>query len=107
MWFIFLQLRGLGISETANRYGLASMEEAEDYLQHALLGTRLVEICEALLEIGSHDAYAVFGSPDELKLRSCMTIFARVPEAPPAFKGVLKHFFNREEDPNTLRLLRM
>ncbi|WP_242478790.1 DUF1810 domain-containing protein [Hymenobacter lapidiphilus] len=79
MWFIFPQLQGLGFSETARFYGLHDAAEAAAYLVHPVLGKRLVEICEALLKLDSSDATRIFGSPDDMKLRSSMTLFGAVP----------------------------
>jgi uncharacterized protein (DUF1810 family) len=105
MWFVFPQIDGLGYSEISKRYGIKSMAEAEAYLQHPLLGVRLLQISEALLQLGSSDAYQIFGSPDDLKLKSSMTLFSSLPNAPVIFRKVLDKFFAGAKDPKTLRLL--
>lgn len=78
MWYIFPQLRGLGRSATAHQYGIANLEEARAYLAHPILGPRLLESCAAALCVEGKTAHEIFGSPDDLKLRSCMTLFATV-----------------------------
>jgi|SRR5690606_22771244 uncharacterized protein (DUF1810 family) len=105
MWYIFPQLAGLGFSETSRYYALADLAEAKAFLEHELLGPRLVRICEALLALPARDATAIFGTPDDMKLRSCMTLFARVPGAPPVFEAVLESFFGGRADERTIRLL--
>jgi uncharacterized protein (DUF1810 family) len=105
MWFIFPQLKGLGRSGTAQYYGLEGRAEAQAFLQHPQLGPRLVQISTLLLKIGATNANAVFGSPDDLKLHSCMTLFAALKEGDIVFELVLKKFFNGERDSKTLQLL--
>ena len=105
MWFIFPQIQGLGFSETSRYYAIRDAAEAQAYLRHPVLGGRLVEICEALRGLPSHDATAVLGSPDDLKLRSCLTLFAALPGASPVFQAVLGKFFNGAADEKTRRLL--
>lgn len=105
MWFIFPQMRGLGYSPMAQHYGIQNKEEAAAYLQHPVLGKRLQEISSVLLSLPSSDAHQIFGSPDDLKLRSCMTLFVSVPEAPAVFENVLAKFFGGKKDEATLRLL--
>ena len=105
MWFVFPQLRGLGRSETARFYGLASEQEAAAYLADPVLGPRLIEACEAALHSGTADARDLMGPPDDLKLRSCATLFAALPGAPPVFARVLERFFGGEPDEATLSLL--
>lgn len=102
MWFIFPQLKGLGHSSTADYYGIIDLDEARQYLEHPVLGKRLVEISKALLELVGTDANAVFGYPDDLKLQSCMTLFSRLNGADPAFKNVLEKYYNRQPDQKTL-----
>ena len=75
IWYIFPQMQGLGMSSMANYYGIRDLEEAKDYMEHPVLGPRLVEISEALLALDSSDPGAVMGFPDDLKLCSCMTLF--------------------------------
>lgn len=111
MWFVFPQLRGLGRSEMAHRYGLAGFAEAQAYLAHDVLGARLTEITTALLALDTRDAHAVFGSPDDLKLRSCMTLFEACGKtwdgagAPEVFTKVLDAFYAGERDGRTLAML--
>lgn len=76
MWFVFPQLRGLGVSPKAEYYGLASLGEARAYLAHATLGPRLIECTQAVLDVSGRSLHDIFGSPDDLKFRSCMTLFA-------------------------------
>lgn len=105
MWYIFPQVSGLGFSSMSGYYGIKGLKEAEAYLQHPVLGARLLEITKVLLNISSADATAIFGSPDDLKLRSCMTLFRQVPGSSAVFQQVLDKFFSGEPDQNTLRIL--
>lgn len=105
MWFIFPQIAGLGFSETSKYYALKSLSEAEAYLNHRVLGKRLIEISSALLKLDTNDAHAVFGSPDDLKLQSSMTLFTSVQKSDSVFQQVLKKFFDGEMDKKTLALL--
>lgn len=106
MWYIFPQLRGLGYSDTSHFYGIQGRDEAEAYLAHPILGPRLLEICQALLTLESRDATRILGSPDDLKLRSSMTLFAALHNADPVFQQVLDKFFDGAQDSNSLQLLR-
>lgn len=106
MWFIFPQLRGLGRSDMARFYGLASRDEALAYWQHPVLGPRLLECTRLVLAAPPcRSAHEIFGSPDDLKLRSCMTLFAQVAPDEPAFGQVLERFCGGERDAATLSLL--
>lgn len=105
IWYIFPQLEGLGHSMTAEYYGISGMEEAKEYLAHPVLRQRLVEISRALLELPTNDAYAVMGSPDNLKLRSSMTLFALADPSCTVFKQVLDKFFAGRMDEKTKELL--
>ena len=105
MWFIYPQLDGLGFSSTARHYAIKSLAEAEAYLQHPLLGPRLIECCEAALSVEGRTAHDIFGTPDDMKLRSCATLFALVSPAGSVFERVLDRFFDGEPDAATLRLL--
>ena len=110
MWFIFPQLRGLGVSATARHYGLAGLEEARAYLAHPLLGARLRECTRTLLALEGRTANEVFGSPDDLKLRSCLTLFLEAAGPAPAaadrvFGAALAKYYRGEPDPRTLGLL--
>ena len=105
MWYIFPQILGLGFSEMSKRYAIKDLDEAEAYINHPILGQRLIEICSELLKLQSNDAHEIFGSPDDMKLRSSMTLFAALPDAYPVFKSVIDKFFNGAMDGATLRLL--
>jgi uncharacterized protein (DUF1810 family) len=105
MWYIFPQIGGLGYSEMAKRYAIKDLSEAAAYLKHPILGSRLIEISNALLAIGSSNATEVMGSPDDLKLRSCMTLFSQVSNASSVFKEVLKKYFDGKNDEATLKLM--
>jgi uncharacterized protein (DUF1810 family) len=105
MWYIFPQVQGLGFSSTAQFYGIKDLEEAAAYLAHPLLGPRLVNICKALLEQQKTNALEIFGSPDDLKLGSSMTLFAEVEGADPVFEQVLQKFYNGRKDGKTLDIL--
>ena len=104
MWYVFPQIAGLGMSSTAQFYAIEDLDEARRYWAHPVLGARLREISEALLTLDTDDAGAVFGWPDELKLRSCMTLFAHATDCP-MFTQVLDKFYSGREDEKTLRLL--
>lgn len=105
MWFIFPQIAGLGFSETSRYYAIKDVQEAAGFLNHPVLGSRLINISRELLKLKTDDAHRVFGSPDDLKLKSCMTLFSMLPEADPVFKTVLEKFFNGEKDTKTLHLI--
>lgn len=106
MWYIFPQIAGLGFSETSKFYSLQDQQEATAYLQHPVLGKRLIEISTALLELEDDHAIRIFGSPDDLKLKSSMTLFAALPNTNPVFGKVLAKFFNGMADLDTVRLLK-
>ena len=105
MWFVFPQLAGLGRSETARFYAIASADEARAYLDHPLLGARLRESVAAILVHRSDRAEAIFSPIDAIKLRSSMTLFEAVAADPALFAAVLDAFFGGERDPATLSLL--
>lgn len=105
MWYIFPQLNGLGQSGMAKKYVILGMDHAQAYLSHPVLGKRLVEISRAALASPAASALALMGSPDDLKLRSCMTLFAQLPGADPVFSKVLERYFDAVPDPRTLQLL--
>jgi uncharacterized protein (DUF1810 family) len=105
MWFIFPQLKELGKSAMAKRYGIESADEAKAYLGHPLLGSRLVECTKLLLAQRNANAFEIFGSPDELKLRSCMTLFAVAAPEQLVFKQALDVFFRGKADEVTVKLL--
>lgn len=105
MWFIFPQIQGLGRSATAQRYAISGSEEAIAYLQHPLLGPRLRACTEAMLEYGTRSARQILGSPDDLKFRSSMTLFAQVASDPALFEQALQVFFDGQPDPASLERL--
>lgn len=105
MWYIFPQIQGLGFSETSRYYGIKDAAEAAAYLAHPVLGSRLLEICQALLKLESSNATSIFGSPDDVKLKSSMTLFAALPGANPVFQQVLDKFFNGAKDAKTLQII--
>ena len=105
MWFIFPQLQGLGRSETAKFYAINNIDEAAAYLAHPVLGKHLIQISEALMNIEGRTANDIFGSPDHMKLRSSMTLFANVPDTDPIFEKIIGKYFNGLQDELTLHLL--
>jgi uncharacterized protein (DUF1810 family) len=105
MWFVYPQFDGLGFSSTAKEYAIKSLAEARAYLAHPILGPRLVECAEAALGVEGKSAHDVFGSPDDLKLRSCATLFAHVSPAGSAFHRLLDKYYGGTPDEKTLQLL--
>ncbi len=105
MWYVFPQLAGLGRSETSRQYAIADLDEAKTYLEHPVLGPRLVECAAAVLEVDGRSAYEIFGSPDDLKLHSSATLFAQVSPPDSVFSRLLAKYFGGQEDQQTLRLL--
>lgn len=105
MWFIFPQLRGLGRSAMAERYGLASAAEAAAYWRHPLLGPRLKACTELMLGNKGRSAHGILGSPDDMKFHSCMTLFAQDATDEPVFGQALLRFFGGRPDERTLALL--
>jgi uncharacterized protein (DUF1810 family) len=105
MWFVFPQLAGLGHSPTARYYAIGSRAEAEAYLRHAVLGGRLRECTAAVLAVEGRTLAEIFGFPDDLKFRSCMTLFAAVDEEPSPFTRALERYCGGQPDPRTLSLL--
>ena len=105
MWYVFPQLVGLGSSEMARRYGIQSLSEAEAYIKHPVLGLRLQEIVAAVLVIEGRSAHDIFGSPDDLKLRSSCTLFSIASPSSSDFERVIEKYFGGVRDPATLRLL--
>lgn len=106
MWFVFPQLRGLGSSPTAEHYGIASLAEARAYLDHDLLGPRLHECVELVNQVQGRSVEQIFGWPDDLKLRSSMTLFARATGDNQDFTALLDKYFDGEQDPLTVARLR-
>lgn len=107
MWFVFPQLKGLGKSSTAGYYGITGMGEAAAYLAHPVLGKHLLQIASALLELEGGTALDIFGSPDDRKLHSSMTLFSLVEGADPVFQKVLDKYFEGEPDRLTIGLLHL
>jgi len=105
MWFVFPQLRALGRSGTAKFYGLADRAEALAYWRHPLLGPRLLECTSLVLAVTGRSAHTIFGSPDDLKLRSCMTLFEAVAPEEPVFPATLDRYYDGERDAITVSLL--
>lgn len=106
MWFVFPQLRGLGHSATAHFYGLDGPAEARAYLRHPLLGARLKQCTETVLQVRGRTAHQIFGSPDDLKFISCMTLFDAVGAPEDVFARALARYADDRRDPRTLDLLR-
>ncbi len=105
MWYVFPQFDGLGYSSASRRYSIKSAAEAEAYLRHPTVGPRLLECCEAALGVEGRSALEIFGSPDEMKLRSCATLFACVSPAGSVFDRLLDKYFQGRRDDRTLRLM--
>jgi uncharacterized protein (DUF1810 family) len=105
MWFIFPQLKGLGHSAMANHYGISSRKEAEAYLAHPILGTRLRHCTALVLPLEGRDIEQIFGSPDDLKFRSSMTLFAHVDSESLIFNNALKKYFAGKPDQLTIERL--
>lgn len=105
MWYIFPQLKGLGMSHYSQFYGIENLEEAIEYLHHPSLGSRLVDISKELLKLNTNNAVEIFGEIDAMKLQSSMTLFSLVEGAPDVFSKVLNKFFSGKLDKKTLKLL--
>ena len=105
MWYVFPQIQGLGYSSTAQYYAIRDLGEAKAYLQHPILRERLLEISNALLALDTHSASEVFGWPDDMKLRSSMTLFAEAEPDCEVFQRVLDQYFHGKKDDNTLAIL--
>ena len=105
MWFVFPQVSGLGHSVMADKYAIRSLEEAKAYLDHPLLGARLRECTELVLNVTGRTARQIFGSPDDLKFRSSMTLFAHAAPNKPLFRDALARYFDGQEDRLTVELL--
>lgn len=106
MWFLFPQIQGLGQSETAKHYAIRSREEAESYLAHEVLGSRLEESASAVLRSGATSATELLGTPDDLKLKSSMTLFERVaPDPHSVFSEVLRKYYEGQPCPQTVNFL--
>tara|TARA_R110002020_G_scaffold61951_13_gene166319 strand:- start:1157 stop:1588 length:432 start_codon:yes stop_codon:yes gene_type:complete len=105
MWFVFPQVEGLGSSSMAERYAIGSRAEAEAYLRHPVLGPRLVECTQLMLQHEGTSANAILGSPDDMKFRSCMTLFAAVSEKGSPFERALAVFYGGQRDEKTVARL--
>jgi uncharacterized protein (DUF1810 family) len=107
MWFIFPQIKGLGYSSTSIYYSIEDINEAREFLNHPILGSKLRQVSSELLKLEENNAYNILGSPDDIKLKSCMTLFLAVNEEKECvFRQVLDKFFNGELDNKTLHLLK-
>lgn len=105
MWFIFPQIQGLGYSPMARKFAIASLAEAEAYLDHPVLGARLRECCRLVNVVEGRSIREIFGYPDDLKFRSSITLFARAAPGNQVFQDALEKYFNGEPDPLTLARL--
>lgn len=105
MWFIFPQIQGLGRSDTARFYAISGRPEAEAYLAHPVLGPRLEECTRAMLDHSNLTAHDILGSPDDLKFRSSMTLFAAVTDQNALFQTALRQFYNGAQDRETLSVI--
>jgi uncharacterized protein (DUF1810 family) len=105
MWFVFPQLRELGRSQIAQHYGIGSVEEARDYLAHPLLGSRLRQVTQLVLDVSGKTAHQIFSSPDDLKFRSCMTLFGAAGAQETLFQAALDRYFKGAPDQVTLDLI--
>lgn len=105
IWYVFPQLDGLAFSSTSRYYAIKGLDEARAYLDHPVLGPRLLECAEAVLRVEGRTATEVLGYPDDLKLRSCATLFALVSEAGSVFERVLNRYYQGQPDERTLQLL--
>ena len=105
MWYIFPQFDGLGMSPTSRQYSVKSLAEAKAFLSHPVLGPRLLECAEAALAVDGRTAEEIFGYPDDMKLRSCATLFAAVSPADSVFHRIIDKYFHGEADAKTLRLI--
>jgi len=105
MWFVFPQIKGLGSSEMSKRFAISSIAEAKAYLNHPVLGARLRECTELVMQVSDRPVEAILGSIDSLKFRSSMTLFAQITKAGDVFAGALERFFGGQPDELTLRQL--
>ena len=107
MWFVFPQLRGLGRSPMAQHYGITSLPEAKAYLEHPVLGSRFKECTEAVLSVSGRSLHEIFGSPDDIKFCSSMTLFDLAGDHEPIFRSALDRYCGGTQDPATLKLLEL
>lgn len=105
MWFIFPQITGLGYSEVSMYYAISCLDEAEEYLNHPILGPRLIECTRLVNVIANRSVRKIFGYPDYLKFHSCMTLFAQLSSRTEVFKQALEKYFQGKQDSQTLKRL--
>ena len=105
IWYVFPQITGLGMSSTSMQYAIEDLEQANRYFQHPALGKRLIETANAVLAVEGKTANQIMGTPDDLKLRSSMTLFSVVKNADPVFQAVLDKYFDGEPDQKTVAIL--
>ena len=105
IWYVFPQITGLGMSGTSMHYAIKDLEQANRYFQHPVLGKRLIETANAVLAVEGKTANQIMGTPDDLKLRSSMTLFSMVKNADPVFQAVLDKYFDGEPDQKTVAIL--
>lgn len=105
IWYIFPQIHGLSMSRTSEIYSIESLEEAKDYMSNELMKAHMLEICNALLDLDESDPTEVMGYPDDLKLRSSMTLFAEATQEYDVFQKVLDKYYGGEKDKRTLEIL--
>jgi len=106
MWFIFPQIDGLAFSSMSQFYAIKSVDEAKAYLAHPVLGSRILECAEAVVAVNGKSITEIMGSPDDLKLRSCATLFAEVSESGSVFERILEKYYHGERDERTLDQLK-
>ena len=107
MWYIFPQIAGLGLSSTSRYYAIANIDEAKEYMCNPVLKAHMLEICGALLQINNKDANKIFGYPDNLKLKSSMTLFEAATPEHEVFKEVLEQYFQGKHDEKTMHIIRL
>ena len=105
MWFVFPQIAGLGNSEMARKYAIPNLADAKAYLSHDLLGSRLRECTEAVLAVEGRTAHEILGSPDDVKLKSCMTLFEVADGPGSVFSSILEKYFEGQRDERSLMIL--
>ncbi|MBK0369842.1 DUF1810 domain-containing protein [Flavobacterium agrisoli] len=106
MWFIFPQIAGLGFTDYNIFYAIKNIKDAQAYYNHPILGKRLIEISEAILQVQNKTALEILGKPDSRKLKSCMTLFLQLPNAAPIFQKVLDKYYNAAQDEKTIEILK-
>ncbi|WP_444915203.1 DUF1810 domain-containing protein [Microbulbifer sp. TRSA007] len=107
IWYIFPQVSGLGHSATSEHFGIKNLDEARAYLEHPVLGPRLKECCKELLQQNNLSAHQIFGSPDDLKLKSSMTLFSIADPNDKLFDEVLEKYYEGQKDPRTFEILKV